>query len=209
MEVEQAILTNFKNRYGMRLQLLKTPLGSTVEEFLEIRTFLEKLTKPFLPKTELEVMLHDLEQCYEPATTNIDDLIQELNNLDSATWKELSEFQEKFFSLNIQAYQQSLDFQQKLNTTLQQILKLAVKKPKTAPKKKHPEPVKEDEPLIKYSTPAMKAMGAAITVFCLDFDGQKPPTQKQVSNFIAEKIGEPIRNRFTDEMARAIKPEGI
>ena len=209
--VDSETLCNFKRRYRMRLHLLKAPLGSTDEEVKAIEQGLEKLTKTVIKKTELGIILNILEQGIMPINVNIDEQIQALENMDTVTWKELSEFQERFFSFSILAYQQSLDFQHNLNSALQQIIKIAVKKPKNSQKKTAPSkiPVTVVEPIQQYSTPAIQAMDIAIKEFWLDFDGKKPPTQKQVSNFIAEKIGEPIRNRFTDELARAIKPANV
>lgn len=211
MVVDEPTLINFKRRYQMRLQLLKTPLDATCEEAEAVKRGLEKLTNGFIKKSELDSILTVLEQGVAPINDNIDEMIQELEGLESATWKELSEFQERFFSFNILAYQQSLDFQQNLNSALQQVLTTAVKKPKAPQKKSTPTKLlaKVEEPVMKYSTPALQAMSAAIKEFWLEYDVQQPPTQKQVSNFIAEQIGEPIRNRFTDELARAIKSENI
>lgn len=57
-----------------------------------------------------------------------------------------------------------------------------------------------------YETPELKAMQAAAQKYWLDFDRNRPPLQKTVSSFIAERLGLAAANRKTDAFAGAIRP---
>jgi hypothetical protein len=58
-----------------------------------------------------------------------------------------------------------------------------------------------------YSTKLLSAMKLAAEHFWMDFDADRPPLQKQVRAFIAERAGIP-NDRKAAELAGAIKPDG-
>jgi hypothetical protein len=58
-----------------------------------------------------------------------------------------------------------------------------------------------------YSTKLLRAMKLAAEHFWMDFDLDRPPLQKQVRAFIAERAGIP-NDRKAAELAGAIKPDG-
>ena len=74
---------------------------------------------------------------------------------------------------------------------------------------KSPPQLKQTDNQEQYTTAPLAAMQTAIQKFWLEYDASNIPTQKAVSNFIAEQLGKPIRDRFTDELARAIKPDHL
>lgn len=57
-----------------------------------------------------------------------------------------------------------------------------------------------------YETSELVAMQAAAQKYWIDFDRNRPPLQKTVSSFIAERLGLATANRKTDALAGAIRP---
>lgn len=62
--------------------------------------------------------------------------------------------------------------------------------------------------LFPYRTQALQAAQDAATRFWIDYDIERPPLQKAVSQFIAERLGR-AKNRTTDELAAVIRPDGV
>lgn len=137
------------------------------------------------------------------STEIVDDLIDELELIEKYDWQYIATVQEKCTALIQATYEEPL----RLKTMLDQIycnLMESVRGNLSAEER----PVQDDETNSdNYSTASLEAMRLAIDKFWLKSDENKIPTQKAVSNYIAEQLSKPIRDRFTDELARAIKPE--
>lgn len=142
-----------------------------------------------------------------PSDEVVNDLVDELEIIEKFDWQYVAEVQEKCTSLILAAYEEPLRLKALNDQFLSRLIK-AVRQQVKPSKNSQNSDVESDIPTIEnYSTPSLAAMRAAIEQFWLNHDENKPPTQKAVSNFIAEQLGKPIRDRFTDELARAIKPE--
>jgi hypothetical protein len=142
-----------------------------------------------------------------PSIEVVNDLIDELNIIERFDWQYIAEIQEKCTSLILAAYEEPLRLKA-MNHQIFSRLMDAVRQHIKASSCHQNSASETDVPTLEnYSTPSLEAMRSAIEQFWLNHDENKPPTQKAVSNFIAEQLGKPIRDRFTDELARAIKPE--
>lgn len=59
-----------------------------------------------------------------------------------------------------------------------------------------------------YKTQALQAAQSAANRFWVDYDTDRPPLQKAISQFIAEQLGK-AKNRTSDELAAVIRPDSV
>ncbi len=206
--IDEMLVHNFKSRMLMRLHLTQSSIAVLEAELAEMKTFLLAIPQDIFAKKDAENFIEPFTDKTNNSQIQLQSAIEEIETLAQITWQEMAELQEKFLGVFILSYEQPLEIRRQFTELMQSITDKALKKAKSASRKKAPV-VTQPNPVKDYSTPSMAAMQAAIQEFWLNHNPNKPPTQKQVSNFIADQLGEPIKNRMTDELARAIKPEGI
>jgi hypothetical protein len=209
--IDESVLQNFKIRLLMRLNLAQSCIDAVAAELEEMKIFVGALPKDFPLKVEAQKLVNSFDGKLSNGQVEIQNVIQEVDVVTQITWQEMSELQERYLNVFILSNEQPSEIRRQLTELMQRITEQALKKAKAALRKKIP--LAPSDPVKEYSTPSIAAMQAAIQKFWLNYHSnshpQQSPTQKQVSNFIADQLGEPIKNRMTDELARAIKPEGI
>jgi len=208
MSHEAEIFKKFKSRLRARLLLAKMSIETAHTQIGEAKDFLEKFARGIFSRNEVQKFNETIDQLIKECSSPIDPFLTEIENLETATWQELFELQEKYLKIHALSHDLPSNIQNVLNEIYRQYAEKASKKLKIPSKAKRSIP-STPNPIEKYSTPSLTAMKAAIQRFWLEYDPKKPPAQKEISNFIADMLKEPSRNRMTDELARAIKPEGL
>lgn len=157
---------------------------------------------------ELEQIKTELESLRAMSTEVIDDLLDELEVVEKYDWRYIADVQEKSTALILASYEQPLilkNVHEKIVCQLTDLFRMQTQNNLSATTVQLPP---DKNPITDYSTPSFEALKSAISKFWLNHsENDTPPTQKAVSNYIAEQLGKPIRDRFTDELARAIKPD--
>ena len=207
--IDENVLKNFKLRLFMRLNLAQSSFESAAAELEEMKTFIQSLPKDFLQKSDAECVINSLGGELNCGESCVQNLILEVESLTEVTWREVSEWQEKYLNIYILSNEQPMEMRRQFAALMQTITEKALKKVKTASRKKVTPvaPMAKPDPVKEYSTPLIVAMQSAIQKFWLNYDPNKLPTQKEVSNFIADQLGEPMRNRMTDDLVKAIRPD--
>lgn len=203
--------TEYLHSFRHRMQTRLTQVKSIAEQLAEDKKIILNLLMEYGgfigTPDEIHQYRAQVESINVPSDEVVNDLVDELEIIEKFDWQYVAEVQEKCTSLILAAYEEPLRLKA-LNDQLFSRLIEAVRQNIKSPNDSQNSANENNNPTVdNYSTPSLAAMRAAIEQFWLNHDENKPPTQKAVSNFIAEQLGKPIRDRFTDELARAIKPE--
>jgi len=189
-----------KSIHGVK-KLLQTRLYKAVEKIntfeQEKKIIRECITNQIAQREQAESILIRLESVQPYPQEVLEQLTDELEIVEKFDWKYIALIQEKSMSL-IQSIHEDIIELKSIAEEAQQLIQ------ETKPYKPT-----SSESTTPHQTQALTAMEQAIQKYWINYDPNNIPTQKSVSNFIAEQLGKPIRDRFTDELARAIKPDHI
>lgn len=203
--MDTSYLHSLKHRIQSRLEqakLISEQLQADKEVAINIIQNIESHINP----EDMHQIKAEIETIGTTSTDIIDNLLDELEIIEKYDWRYVTDVQDKSTALILASYEEPL----RLKTILENIIfKLADAVSRATDSHKDQNTGDEEQKTSEiYSTPSLKAMQLAIEKFWRNHEGgQTPPTQKAVSNYIAEQLGKPIRDRFTDELARAIKPD--
>lgn len=200
-------LHSFRHRMQSRLERVKSVAKQLAEDKKSTLDLIMQFGGHIGTPEEVHQLREQVDALSISCVEIVNDLIDELDIIEKFNWQSVAEIQEKCTSLVLAAYEEPLCLKA-LNDRIFDRLMEAVRRSLKASEAVSDDCVDGNKVSIeRYSTPSLEAMKSAIQNFWLHHDDSKPPTQKAVSNYIAEQLGKPIRDRFTDELARAIKPE--
>ena len=198
---------SFQSRLIMRLHLLQADRDNFLQELVNMQGFVKDVPQTVCNASDKDDFLKRLNVKSFGDNADIQACIESLEGVTELTWEEAFNIQERYIQLLMLHTEKSSQIRDEFFEFLKTVCAVAFRKAQSTSRKKAPEP--KVDPVGSYVTPSIEAMQAAIKTFWLSYDPSNIPTQKMVSNFIAEQLGEPIRNRFSDELARAIKPDNL
>lgn len=206
--MDTSYMHSLKHRMQSRLEQAKLRTEQLHEDKENALKLIQQLGGLFASLEESHQFKTEIDSLRIASNEVIDDLLDELEIIEKYDWPYIAEVQEKSTALILASYEEPLRLKAmhekiicKLTNSFSRYTKSNGNQT-VFPEEQQAEQTKD------YSTPSLEAMKSAIEKFWLSYDeGDTPPTQKAVSNYIAEQLGKPIRDRFTDELARAIKPD--